>query len=257
LKKRQRSMDEELKAKWKDFVKKNGDEAYCRIDKFLTDLEKAYKKNKVKEFQRKGADFQTASVKARQSWVVYVGNMLESIIHLAVEPIVKKYGAKIISDREIRRNTTNAELDLVRRALLVHFNRYSFLPDADLVIYRYNKKQNVVKILAILSVKNSFRERYTETPYWKLKLKESQITRGIRVFMVTTDRDDEISYAEKPSKARVILEYELDGVYITKKKEEFNASDKIGNLTDLFEELIRILKDGDGGVPRDKTGKCF
>lgn len=245
LKKEQIDMEKELKARWEEFVKKHGDEAYCRVDEFLTDLEKSYKRDKVREFQRAGADFQTASVKARQSWVVYVGNMLESIIRLAVEPIVRKYEAKIVSDKEIQRTTTRTELDLVRRALLVHFDRYSFLPDADLIIYKYDKKHNVVRILAILSVKNSFRERYTETPYWKLKLKQSEITRRIRVFMVTTDRDDEISYTEKPSKARVILEYELDGVYITKRKEEFESSDKVGNLLDLFKELVRILREND------------
>lgn len=65
-----------------------------------------------------------------------------------------------------------------------------------------------VKILAILSVKNSFRERFTETPYWKLKLLQSPVTSHIKVFMITPDNDDEISFKDKPKKARIVMEHE-------------------------------------------------
>ncbi len=68
----------------------------------------------------------------------------------------------------------------------------------DIILYQTNKDN--VKILAILSVKNSFRERFTETPYWKLKLLQSPITSHIKVFMITPDNDDEISFKDKPKK---------------------------------------------------------
>ncbi|GAA7348532.1 hypothetical protein BD0120_05320 [Helicobacter pylori] len=68
-----------------------------------------------------------------------------------------------------------------------------------LILYQTNKDN--VKILAILSVKNSFRERFTETPYWKLKLLQSPVTSHIKVFMITPDNDDEISFKNKPKKA--------------------------------------------------------
>lgn len=235
-------MDATLEKEWLEFTKKHGALANGKIDEFLTNLEKDYKAKKIKEFQEKGADYPTASVKARQSWVTYVGDRLETTIRYIVEPVANKYGAKVVRDKEIQRSKLNKEYDNLRRNLLVHFEKYSYLPDADLIIYKYNEAKEKIKILAILSVKNSFRERYTETPYWKLKLKESKVTKGIRVFMVTTDRDEEISFSEKPSKARVVLEYELDGVYITKHKSEFNASKKVGNLDDLLEDLISILK---------------
>ncbi|GAA7511786.1 hypothetical protein ckin130_14720 [Helicobacter pylori] len=41
---------------------------------------------------------------------------------------------------------------------MVHFGGYSVLPD--IILYQTNKDN--VKILAILSVKNSFRERFTK-----------------------------------------------------------------------------------------------
>jgi hypothetical protein len=58
-------------------------------------------------------------------------------------------------------------------------------------LYRFDEQNSKVQVLAILSFKTSFRERFTETPYWKLKLKEQKITENIKVLMVTTDNDDE------------------------------------------------------------------
>lgn len=80
------------------------------------------------------------------------------------------------------------------------------LPDGDIILYQTNKDN--VKILAILSVKNSFRERFTETPYWKLKLLQSPTTSHIKAFMITPDNDDEISFKDKPKKDRIVMEHE-------------------------------------------------
>lgn len=235
-------MKDDIEKKWRNFMGKHGASAYGKVDKFLTNLEKRYKKKKIKEFEKKGASHPVAINKARQSWVVYVGDRLERVIRFVVEPLVNKRGVKIARDKDIQRSKLSVELDSVRRNLLVHFNSYSYLPDADLIVYRYNKRNKKANVLAILSVKNSFRERYTETPYWKLKLGQSKITEGIRVFMITTDRDSEISSGKRPSKARVVLEYELDGVYITKHKSEFDSTKKIGNLKDLMNDLTSLLR---------------
>jgi len=229
-----------LDAAWASFAKKHGEKAYYLVDQFLTDIEEEYKKRKIEEFEKNGVDYQTAVIKARQSWVAYVGGQLENIIFLILEPFIKKKGVKLIRGNVIKGNNLSTELDMLRRALLVHFNEYSYLPDADLIIYKTNSSN--VKVIAILSIKNSFRERYTETPYWKLKLGQSEVTRNIKVFIVTPDRDDEISNGKKPSKARVILEYELDGVYITKEKQEFDASTKVGNMNDLIKCIEILLK---------------
>ncbi|GAA8371528.1 hypothetical protein HpNP24_08440 [Helicobacter pylori] len=110
------------------------------------------------------------------------------------------------NDKILRAKRINGELDRVKRALLVHFGEYSVLPDGDIILYQTNKDN--VKILAVLSVKNSFRERFTETPYWKLKLLQSPITSHIKVFMITPDNDDEISFKDKPKKARIVMEHE-------------------------------------------------
>lgn len=121
---------------------------------------------------------------------------------------------------------------------MVDFGENCVLPDGDIIIYKIVDKG--VKILAILSIKNSFRERYTETPYWKLKLAENNLTKDIKVFMITPDNDDEISFlGVNPKKSRIVMEYELDGIYLA--KESFDESDKIKSIDKLIDDLGKLL----------------
>ncbi len=133
---------------------------------------------------------------ARQGFVSTIGRVLEKIIELLLKDFCIKNNVKMTNDKILRAKRINGE-DKVKRALLVHFGEYSVLPD--IVLYQTDNVN--VKILAVLSVKNSFRERFTETPYWKLKLLQSPITSHIKVFMITPDNDDEISFKDKPKKA--------------------------------------------------------
>ncbi len=182
------------------------------------------KQNKSKE---------EASILARQGFVSAVGRALEKIIELLLKDFCIKNNVKMTNDKILRAKRINGELDKVKRALLVHFGGYSVLPD--IVLYQTDS----IKILAILSVKNSFRERFTETPYWKLKLLQSPITSHIKVFMITPDNDDEISFKDKPKKARIVMEHELDGLYLA--KSHFDQSPKIKGIENLLEDLKRLL----------------
>ncbi len=163
--------------------------------------------------------------------------MLEKIIELLLKDFCIKNNVKMTNDKVLRAKHINGELDRVKRALLVHFGGYSVLPDGDIVLYQTNKDN--VKILAILSIKNSFRERFTETPYWKLKLLQSPITSHIKVFMITPDNDDEISFKDRPKKVRIVMEHELDGLYLA--KSHFDQSSKIKGIENLLEDLKRLL----------------
>jgi type II restriction enzyme len=93
-----------------------------------------------------------------------------------------------------------------------------------------------------LSIKNSFRERYTETPYWKKKLLENENTKDIKVFMITPDNDDEISFNlnNKPRKSRIVMEYELDGIYLA--REKFDGSGKIKNIRELKNDILKLVR---------------
>ncbi|BAW43625.1 endonuclease MjaVIP [Helicobacter pylori] len=164
-----------------------------------------------------------------------IGRVLEKIIELLLKDFCIKNNVKMTNDKILRAKRINGELDKVKRALLVHFGGYSVLPD--IVLYQASKDN--VKILAILSVKNSFRERFTETPYWKLKLLQSPITSHIKVFMITPDNDDEIGFKDGPKKARIVMEHELDGLYLA--KSHFDQSSKIKSIESLLEDLKRLL----------------
>ncbi|GAA6835813.1 BsaWI family type II restriction enzyme [Helicobacter pylori] len=198
-------------------------------ERFLNDRMNDYiKQNKSKE---------EASILARQGFVSAIGRVLEKIIELLLKDFCIKNNVKMTNDKVLRAKRINGELDRVKRALLVHFGGYSVLPDGDIILYQTNKDN--VKILAILSVKNSFRERFTETPYWKLKLLQSPITSHIKVFMITPDNDDETSFKERPKKARIVMEHELDGLYLA--KSHFDQSSKIKGIESLLEDLKRLL----------------
>ncbi|MCQ2823518.1 restriction endonuclease [Helicobacter pylori] len=191
--------------------------------------------SKISDYIKQNKSKEEASILARQGFVSAVGRALEKIIELLLKDFCIKNNIKMTNDKILRAKRINGELDRVKRALLVHFGGYSVLPD--IILYQTNKDN--IKILAILSVKNSFRERFTETPYWKLKLLQSPVTSHIKVFMITPDNDDEISFKDKPKKARIVMEHELDGLYLA--KSHFDQSSKIKGIENLLEDLKRLL----------------
>ncbi|MBD3249556.1 endonuclease [Candidatus Woesearchaeota archaeon] len=234
---------EEVKERFQIFEKKHGKNAFLKVDEFLEEIKAEYLKQRTKEYMDQGIIQNEAHNKARQSWRPKVGSFLESLVKYMIEEFCGDSDIKISSDKKLKKRELSKELSLLRSMMEVHFNEYSLLPDADLVLYKYNEKLEKVKVLCILSLKTSFRERFTETPYWKLKLKQDPRTEKIKVFMVTPDNTDEISYSGSngPRKARIIMEYELDGIYMA--REEFDESKKIKGLHDLFENLEEIIKE--------------
>ena len=224
--------------KFKKFKEKYGKDAFKRLNEFFQHEERIFYKDKIKELIKlQKLSEQEATIKARQSWVATIGRNLEKIIELLIIDFCKEHKLFITNDKVLKKNNLPKELDLVKRAILVDFGKYSFLPDGDIVIYK--KENEYPNIIAILSVKNSFRERYTETPYWKLKLLQSDVTKNIKVMLITPDRDNEISFSNPPRKARIILEYELDGIYLAKK--EFNKSKKIKSIDELINDLKKLI----------------
>ncbi len=226
-----------MEIEFKKFLKKNKNNTFNKLNDFFNNYRIKFESEKIKEYEAKGILKQEAVIKARQSWVAKIDNGLEKVIFILLDDFCKDNNLKITTDKILKSATLNKELDLIRRQLLINFEEYSFLPDADFVIY----KDNPIKILCILSIKNSFRERYTETPYWKLKLLQSEITKNIKVFMLTPDNDDEISFIKnnKPRKARIVMEYELDGIYLA--KENFEKSNKIKDIKDLKEDIKKLI----------------
>ncbi|GAA7058504.1 BsaWI family type II restriction enzyme [Helicobacter pylori] len=220
--------------RFKDFMREQP-EPYKFLQVFYAQEKERFLNSKISDYMKRNKSKEEASILARQGFVGAVGRALEKIIELLLKDFCVKNNVKMTNDKILRAKHINGELDKVKRALLAHFGGYSVLPD--IVLYQTNKDN--VKILAILSVKNSFRERFTETPYWKLKLLQSPITSHIKVFMITPDNDDEISFKDRPKKARIVMEHELDGLYLA--KSHFDQSSKIKGIESLLEDLKRLL----------------
>ncbi|GAA8367817.1 BsaWI family type II restriction enzyme [Helicobacter pylori] len=197
------SLADVILERFKDFMKEQP-EPYKFLQVFYMQEKERFLNDKMNDYIKQNKSKEEASVLVRQGFVSAIGRVLEKIIELLLKDFCIKNNVKMTNDKILRAKRINGELDKVKRALLVHFGEYSVLPD--IVLYQTNKDS--VKILAILSVKNSFRERFTETPYWKLKLLQSPITSHIKVFMITPDNDDEISFKDRPKKARIVMEHE-------------------------------------------------
>nr|WP_232263256.1 BsaWI family type II restriction enzyme [Helicobacter pylori] len=180
--------------RFKDFMREQP-EPYKFLQVFYAQEKERFLNDKMNDYMKRNKSKEEASILARQGFVSTIGRVLEKIVELLLKDFCIKNNVKMTNDKILRAKRINGELDRVKRALLVHFGEYSVLPD--IILYQTDS----IKILAILSVKNSFRERFTETPYWKLKLLQSPITSHIKVFMITPDNDDEISFKNKPKKA--------------------------------------------------------
>ncbi|TPH60382.1 endonuclease [Helicobacter pylori] len=220
--------------RFKDFMREQP-EPYKFLQVFYAQEKERFLNDRMNDYIKQNKSKEEASILARQGFVSAIGRVLEKIIELLLKDFCIKNNVKMTNDKILRAKRINGELDKVKWALLVHFGGYSVLPD--IVLYQTNKDN--VKILAILSVKNSFRERFTETPYWKLKLLQSPVTSHIKVFMITPDNDDEISFKDRPKKARIVMEHELDGLYLA--KSHFDQSSKIKGIENLLEDLKRLL----------------
>ncbi len=223
-----------------EFKEQHKELAFTKISEFLNQEKTTFFQAKIQQFIDQGSDIEEASIKARQAWVSFSGKTLENIVKIMISDFCIEYDLQITSDQELRKKKLIKELDLVKRYILINFGDYSVLPDGDLIIYQKIERNENIKILAIISIKKSFRERYTETPYWKLKLLESEITQDIKVYMVTPDNDNEISFNQPPRKARIVLEYELDGIYLA--KDNFDGSNKVKSIQDLVNDLIQLLR---------------
>lgn len=208
-----------------ELVKQEGDLAYTKITEFFTTIKSRFLSNHNYD----------SDIKARQAWVQLVGASLEGIIYKMLEHFCATNGLALATDKDLTRPKTKI-LETVRSNIEVYFDKISILPDGDLILYEPKSG----KVHAIISLKNSFRERYTETPYWKLKLSQRMTTKDVKVFMITPDPDDEVSSRSNPRKPRIVMEYELDGIYLAKETSAFEPSDKVKSISSLIPDL-RIL----------------
>ena len=165
-----------------------------------------------------------------QSWRAVKGRGLEKII----AHILKRQLAEIDLELLPLREAGNLlELD---------FGEYGrHYPDVDLAVYHPGRD----KILAVLSIKTSLRERATQTAYWRNKIRDFPKTRNVKVFLLTPNSDDILRSNRAPNKQRAILETDIDAIYILNTPDisldDYLYEDKESRIR-LIDELANDLK---------------
>jgi type II restriction enzyme len=122
--------------------------------------------------------------------------------------------------------------------LTINYDCGSELIDADICVL----DKNTMKLLAVISVKKSFRERGAQAAYWAVKIK--QALKPFKYVLATPDVDKELFDPSKPNKKRkwrVILPCEFEKVFIYSYE---GKKFKEGNLEvgkDYFKEWAKSL----------------
>ena len=175
-----------------------------------------------------------------QSWRAFKGKNLEKMIEYIITDEVKKLGLSIINGNKLERkkNIGDKTLDLLKRNLCIDYGEYGLhLPDVDIIIY----DDKTSKIITVLSIKVTLRERIAQTSYWKLKLMQSSVTKHIKVLFITLDEDETLSIKKPAKKGRAIAEIDTDGCYIlTENKVE--ESKKVKLFSDFINDLEKMIK---------------
>lgn len=173
-----------------------------------------------RETERWVKDLIESDEEIRTNAIVVLGNQIDNVREIPREEKEKLFVEYVI-------NTGKEEI------------REKFKIDDDIVIYsKVNKK-----IVCVISVKKSFRERGGETTYWGLKKRLEG--RDFKYICVTPDVDNELFNPKEPNKRkkwRIILTAELDGVFVIKDDIEYEEGNfKVGkkHLINFIKELLK------------------
>jgi type II restriction enzyme len=183
-----------------------------------------------------------------QSWNSFIGGIFEDLVYYVLKNYISQLNQKkgfenisLFTEGEIDRN------DFLHQKLSIRYGpKERVLPDTDMAIVDfYPFDQGRSEIVAIISCKTSLRERIAQACYWKLKLVSSDATKQVRVFLATSDNDEDFVLKQngQRSRDRIIAEWELDGIYILRGdfKHEWE-SDKVKHYGKIFDDIVQIFK---------------
>jgi hypothetical protein len=186
-----------------------------------------------------------------QSWHGYIGNVFQKLVFIVLQNYINDLAKKepyknvsLLTESQLESN------DYLSKKISVRYgNKICILPDTDMAIVDFDLADPwSSEVIAIISCKTSLRERIAQACYWKLKLKNSETTEKVKVYLATTDNDDDFTITEKgqyegKSRNRVIAEWELDGIYILRgdfKRE--CESIKVKQYDKIFNDILQTLK---------------
>lgn len=174
-----------------------------------------------------------------QSWRAFKGKNLEKLIESIIIDEVRALGLEVVNGNTLERSTNlSLVLGLVKRNLLVDYGEFGcHLPDADLIIY----VPTTSKVIALLSSKTTLRERVAQTGYWKMKLVTDEVTRHIKMYLVTPDEDGTLTNRNPLRKGRAIVEIDTDGAYVLSEA-TIEESSKVKMFDKFIEDLRTIIQ---------------
>ncbi len=218
-----------------------GNTAYKYISKLLKDAKEIHKKDFLQSKAAKDAISEGRNPDHEQSWRAFKGKNLEGLILHIIEDEVESLNLKIVEGNTLERTKSSnlsKELSQIKRNILVDFGEFGHhLPDVDLIIY--NPK--TLKVIAVISSKVTMRERIAQTGYWKVKLSSDEITKHIKVFLITPDEDKTLSIKNPTKKGRAIVEIDTDGGYLMTEA-KIEESDKVKLFDKFIEDLRKLLR---------------
>lgn len=214
---------EDLQDLYDEEVKRNP-KAYENLPTFLEKVEKLYVREKEKD------DFKGDM---GQSWRSWNGQNFEKLMIHILSRLIDDAGIplELIRGSILEKQQNDSMLGRVKRNILVDLGIYGcHMPDADIVVY----DPSDASVKAIISCKISLRERIAQTAYWKLRLRSCPVTRHIKMFFLTPDKDKTLEN-EKIDKSKAIVLHELDVAYIL--RENFVEQHNLRRLERITEDL--------------------
>ena len=211
-----------------------GTKAYKQISELLKEAKGIHKQDWLKH--------PTPSRDHEQSWRAFKGKNLEKLVQYIITDGVEALGLKVVNGNILEKSIhLSKELGHVKRNLAINYGEFGLhLPDVDIVIYNPLD----YKVLATVSSKVTLRERIAQTGYWKLKLFQDETTRHIKVYFITPDEDETLTYKTPSKKGRAIVEVDLDGSYVLT-DEGIEESDKVKLFEHFIDDLKEMLKNED------------
>ena len=204
--------------KLKKLYKDHGFDAFEYIDDIISGYESEY------EQSYKGKSW-------GQSWRVWKGKVFEDLLIELFELYIEGTNLGLTIETALR-GAKNSKLEKLQEQALIHYNKGKILPDSDIILYN----KDSFEVLAILSLKTSFRDRISMVGYWSLKTKQ----KGIKYVFITLDQDNHFSsISERRKKARLIME-EPDGTFVL--NENVSEDENIKYFSE-FKNFLDVLID--------------
>lgn len=221
---------EDLKNLYLKKKEKFGADTYKHISDLLKEAKEIHRQDWLKN--------PTLNRDHEQSWRAFKGKNLEKLVQYIITDEVEDLGLKVINGNKLERAVKlSKELSQVKRNLAIDYGKFGLhLPDVDIIIY--NPKN--CKVLAVISIKVTLRERIAQTGYWKLKLSQDRATKHIKVYFITPDEDRTLTKKVPTKKGRAIVEVDLDGSYVLT-DEKIEESDKVKLFEHFIDDLKRLL----------------